>query len=75
MSQSFEETYPNIAWLVTKQGWIELGYLDNGYTHSFARAFDPGGTVWESDTDYATLDDALRALDDGIAGWQRQLGL
>lgn len=75
MPQPFEQTYPNIAWLVTEQGWVELGYLDNGYTHSFARAFDLGGTVRESDRAYPTLDDALRALDDGIAGWRHELGL
>lgn len=42
---------------------------------SFVRALDEGGLVWEGGTTYATLDDALRDLDAGLAGWMReQLG-
>jgi len=34
----------------------------------FARALDEGGMVWEG-TDYDTLDEAMQALDAGIAEW------
>jgi hypothetical protein len=30
---------------------------------------DIGGVVWEGDERYASMDQALRALDEGIAEW------
>lgn len=62
---SFEGRYPNIAAWV-QEGWIEIGRDD--FSRSFVRALDIGGMVWEGAEEYDSLDDALRALDDGIAG-------
>jgi hypothetical protein len=62
---SFEGRYPNIAAWV-QEGWIEIGRDD--FSRSFVRALDIGGMVWEGAEEYDSLDDALRALDNGIAG-------
>ena len=64
----FEESFPTIArWISTEEGWVELGA--DGYSHSLARALHGGGTVWEGTDEYESLDDALRAMDEGIAAW------
>jgi hypothetical protein len=63
----FDVQYPNIAEWIDGGGLIEIG--PDGYTSSFIRAIDEGGTIWDSSEDYATLDDALRALDDGLKAW------
>jgi hypothetical protein len=68
---SFEARYPHIASWV-QDGWIEIGHDE--YSRSFLRALDIGGMVWEGDESYATLDDALRALDAGIAAWLEENG-
>jgi len=41
MKNSFEETYPNIAYWFESQGWIEIGQQDD-YNDSFIRALDDG---------------------------------
>ena len=67
----FATHYPHVAeWVM--DGWIEMGYDDMG--RSFVRALDSGGLVWEGETHYATVDDALRALDAGIAAWLDENG-
>jgi hypothetical protein len=67
---SFEERYPHItSWV--QDGWIEIGHDDCG--RPFLRAMDIGGLVWEGDGPYPTMDDALRALDDGIAAWLEEM--
>ncbi len=68
----FEQTYPNIARWVQSYGWIEIG--DDGESSSFIRALDEGGTVWESDEDDMKLDEALHALEAGLAEWMKQYG-
>jgi hypothetical protein len=64
---TFERNYPNITRWVNEQGRIEIG--SDEFSTSFVRAIDEGGLVWEGDDRYASLDDALRALDAGIADW------
>ncbi len=59
--------FPNIEYWVFGGGWIELG--EDCSFGSFARAFDEGGMVWEGDRSYDTLEEAMRALDAGIAAW------
>jgi SOS-response transcriptional repressor LexA len=60
----FEAKYPHIAgWIM--DGWVELGRTD--YSRSMARALDEGGMVWEGKTSYASLDELLSDLDEGIA--------
>jgi hypothetical protein len=72
---SFEQTYPHVARWVRAYGWIEIG--EDDYSRSFVRALDIGGLVWEGQeqSEYATIDDMLRALEEGLADWMReQLG-
>lgn len=54
------------------QGWIEIG--EDDYSRSFVRALDIGGMVWEGqeESEYATIDDMLNALDEGLAEWMRE---
>lgn len=70
--QSIEQMYPHVARWVKEQGWIEMGQDD--FSHSFVRALDIGGMVWEGAPSYLSVDDALRALDAGIAAWLRENG-
>jgi hypothetical protein len=67
----FENRYPHIT-LWVKDGWIEIGHDD--CQRSFLRVVDIGGLVWESDESYASLDDALRAMDTAIAEWLEEHG-
>jgi hypothetical protein len=72
---SFEQSYPQITRWVRTHGWIEIG--EDDYRRSFVRALDIGGMVWEGreQSEYATIDDMLRALEEGLAAWMReQLG-
>lgn len=71
-SYSFEDSYPSIAAWVSNGGWVEIGYVE--YTKSFARALDEGGVVWESANKYGSIDQALGALDKGIAEWVEEHG-
>ena len=73
MNGTFERLYPHIARWVRAHGWIELGYDD--YSHSFVRALDIGGMVWEGQERYPTLDEALQALERALAAWMRAQGL
>lgn len=66
-TRSFESQYPSIVLWVNEQGWIEIG--PDEFSTSFVRALDEGGLVWEGSDQYASLDDALRALDAAIAEW------
>jgi hypothetical protein len=67
---SFEARYPHIASWV-QDGWIEIGHDDCG--RPFLRAMDIGGVAWEGDERYPCMDQALRALDDGIAEWLEEM--
>jgi hypothetical protein len=68
---SFEGRYPHIASWV-RDGWIEIGHDDCG--RPFLRVMDIGGQVWEGDDKYETLDDAFRAMDEGVAAWLEENG-
>jgi hypothetical protein len=69
---TFEEKYPHIsAWIL--DGRISIGCDD--YDPMFLRVIDPGGTVWESDRDYASLDEALADMEAGIAAWCAEQGI
>ncbi len=67
----FEERYPHIASWV-QDGWIEIGHDDCG--RPFLRAMDIGGVVWEGNEQYSSMDQALRALDEGIVEWLAENG-
>jgi SOS-response transcriptional repressor LexA len=65
---AFEVKYPHIAgWIMA--GWVELGRTD--YSRSMARALDEGGMVWEGKTSYASVDELLSDLNEGIAQWTK----
>ena len=66
----FEQAYPNTAHWVTSYGWIEIGQDD--YSTSFVRALDIGGMVWEGKANYGSLDEALQALEAGLAEWMKK---
>jgi hypothetical protein len=73
--QSFEQSYPHITRWVKTHGWVEIG--EDEYSRSFVRALDIGGMVWEGQeqSQYTTIDEMLRALEEGLAEWMReQLG-
>jgi len=67
MKSQFSKLYPNIAHLVTTQGWIEIG--EGEYSSSLVRALDEGGLVWESSDEHESVDEALQALEMELAEW------
>jgi hypothetical protein len=68
MYDTFDDRYPNIAALLRDdRGWIEMGY--DHYRHSFIRVLDLGGTIWESDKTYSSIDQALADADQATADW------
>ena len=62
---SFEAKYPRISEWVKTQGWIELGQID-GFPN-FVLALDEGGMVWEGKGSYKSMDEAFKALEEGIS--------
>ncbi len=70
MTQHLNAIYPTIARWVQAYGWIAIGQHD--LSRSFVRALDAGGMVWEGQAYYVTLDDALHALEAGLAAWMRE---
>ncbi len=70
--QSFEQIYPHITRWVRDYGWIEIG--EDDYSRSFVRALDIGGMVWEGQeqSEHATIDEMLLALEEGLAKWMRE---
>ena len=57
--------FPTIANWVRRGGWIEIGEQEQfGFV---VRALDAGGLLFE-DTEARTLDEAMTALERGIAG-------
>jgi hypothetical protein len=72
-SDSFAATYPNLAWFIEKQGWLELGVeTASGYCESFVRALDAGGMIWEGKFSYASIDEALQDAERGVAAFRRE---
>ena len=72
MTSPIEQAYPHITLWVKTHGWIEIGGHD--YSHSFVRALDEGGMVWEGSDSYETLDMALGALEGGLVKWMNEVG-
>lgn len=62
---SFAQTYPAIAQWVESYGWIEIGQDD----YTMVRALDVGGMVWVGKAKYASLDELLRDLENGLTAW------
>jgi hypothetical protein len=69
---SFAESYPTIARWIDEQGWIEIGADE--YSTSLVRALDPGGMVWESNTEIDAIDEALNELEKELKKWFKKNG-
>ena len=66
------ERYPHVARWCRQYGWIEVGY--EWQDQLFARAVHEGGLVWGGQGPYPTIDEAMRALDEGIMDFMRENG-
>ena len=68
LTSLFDQRFPTIArWVSEEEGWVELG-ADHD-SRSLVRALYGGGMVWEGKGGYKSLDEALRAMEEGIATW------
>ena len=66
MTGHVTRTYLTLAAWVT-DGWIEIGRVEG--RNSCVAALDERGLIWEGRPSYPSLDDALAALERGIARW------
>ncbi len=69
----FAAQYPSLTAWVQGGGWIEIGTDYN--VHSFLRALDEGGMIWEGEDEYDTMDEAFQALEAGIASYVKEQGI
>jgi len=72
-SKTFEERYPSIHRFVEEIGSIEIGQHE--MISSFARAYDLGGTVYEGEDSYPSLEAALQDLEAGIKSYLNENGI
>jgi hypothetical protein len=63
---------PYVARWCNQHGWIEVGF--EWQDELFARAIHEGGPAGGGEGPYPTIDDALRALDDGIRDYMQENG-
>jgi hypothetical protein len=66
-SKIFEKEYPIIHRFVEEIGWIEIGQHE--MISAFVRAYDLGGTVYEGQDNYPSLEAALQDLEAGIKAY------
>jgi hypothetical protein len=66
---SLEQRYPTIAEWINGGGQITIGRDYDSGSSSTVFASDPGGVVWESEEEYATLDALFLALEQGLQEW------
>lgn len=72
-SGPFASAYPSIAQWVEDGGYVEIG--QTCYEElAFVKALDEGGMIWAGETEYSSVDAALRALDAGIAAFLEENG-
>lgn len=64
--------YPIIARWASGYGWVEFGI--DGLDQPFVRAVDEGGTAWEGEGPYETLDQALDDMEEGLARFMEEEG-
>src|SRR3954449_7599628 len=69
---SLADAYPTIARWASGYGWVEFGI--DGLDRPFVRAEDAGGTVWEGEGRYRTLDEALAAMEAGLGEFLEEEG-
>lgn len=68
---SFAAQYPYITNWVMSNGSIEIGQL-NHYRYSMARVILEDNLIWEGKTDYATIDELLQDLENGLLEWEKE---
>jgi len=71
VQRGFAQAYPQLAWWVEHEGWIEMGYDERN--ESFIRVLDPGGMPWEGDYRYATIDEALARAEAAVERFKREM--
>src|SRR3954453_4214827 len=67
-----QQVYPTIARWASGYGRVEFGI--DGRDRPFVRAEDEGGTVWEGEGRYETLDEALGAMETGLGEFMEEQG-
>jgi hypothetical protein len=71
--KTFEKQYPTIHRFVEEIGWIEIGQHE--MISAFVRAYDLGGTVYEGEDSYPSLEAALQDLETGIKAYLDKHGI
>src|SRR3954451_20322419 len=66
------QVYPTIARWASGYGRVEFGI--DGRDRPFVRAEDEGGTVWEGEVGYISLDEALGAMEAGLVEFLEEEG-
>jgi hypothetical protein len=73
-SKYLESKYPTLTRFVNEIGRVEIG-LGNYMISAFVVAYDEGGTIYEGQDSYPSLDAALQDLDAGIKERLDELGI
>jgi hypothetical protein len=73
LSKTFETQYPTIHRFVQEIGCIEIG--DHEIISAFVRAYDRGGTVYEGQDTYPSMEAALQDLEAGIKAYLDENGI
>src|SRR3954468_23038001 len=66
------QVYPTIARWASGYGRVEFGIDERD--RPFVRALDEGGTVWEGEGRYGTLDEAMGAMEAGLIEFLEEEG-
>ena len=64
------DRFPHLHRWCLAHGWIEVG--GQWQDPFFARALNEGGQVWGGEGPYRTMDEALQALEQGIAAFMAE---
>jgi hypothetical protein len=72
-SQASETQYPTIHRFVEEIGRIEIG--QDEMISAFVRAYDLGGTVYEGQDTYPSMEAALQDLEAGIKAYLDENGI
>jgi len=73
-SKYLESKYPTLTRFVNEIGRVEIGQ-GNYMISAFVIAYDEGGTIYEGQDSYPSLDAALQDLDAGIKERLDDLGI
>jgi hypothetical protein len=55
---------------MARDGWIEMCQID-GFSN-FILALNEGGMIWEGKASYASMDEALQALEQSLSSWFKE---